>query len=112
MIKVIFIVLIILLVYYLYTTNATAATPEPTPSTSACASYDLTSTGLSNACLREIWAGQGCTTADTKIPDTYNGWWNQQPYQKVFDDMGLWASLKTDMHRSSCYGPDKSLWPA
>jgi len=97
------------------TTSSSSAPAAPsytaTP-VSPCAAYNNDSKNVSNSCLRKQWADSGCTTGATLIPDTYNGWWNQQTYKTVKDDMNLWATWRSENHRSTCYGPDRSKWPA
>ena len=98
--KIAVVIVLILLVYYYYAIYIPSQ---------ACNSYTPTSTGVSKECLEKTWKDSGCT-AD--LPDYNIDWWQKQTYQGATDDMKLWSTLKSDNHRTSCYGTDNTLWPA
>lgn len=115
-VTIIVVLILMYLVYYYYirpkTEEKSEVVPDAKPPANPCAAYALGDTNLPDACLKNIWAGSGCTLEETvNIPD-YKAWWKTQTHQAVKDDMAKWATLKSTLHRERCYGTDKSKWPA
>jgi hypothetical protein len=76
-----------------------------------CATYALGDTNLSDECLKNIWASNGCINESTVNIPNAKTWWKAQTHQGVKDDMRQWATLTSTLHREGCYGTDRSRWP-
>lgn len=99
--KIAVVIVLILLVYYYYAIYIPSQ---------ACNSYTPTSTGVSTECLAKTWKDSGCTTA---LPlGKAVEWWQKQTYQEDINDINAWSTVKSDHHRETCYGADKTAWPA
>ena len=58
------------------------------------------------SCISKTWAANGCITA----PMSGNmNWWMDRTKDELNRDMKLWATLKTDKHRTACYTGDKNV---
>jgi len=88
--------------YYNTNNNAVADVDETNGSSSTDPCIGQSAAPVSTACLNSIWKKSGCTTT---IPDSYNGWWKQQPIDVIKTDMAAWGSLSNDPndnHHQSC----------
>lgn len=64
------------------------------------------STGVGEACWRNIWAHVGCLEATTPL---YEQWHNAQSMEILVADAAQWASLPSEKHRKTCYGEHSEL---
>lgn len=99
------------------TLNGAAQGPAPSPEVSQkimsalqspeignlCPGISQSSTAVGEACWKNIWKHVGCLESTTP---RYEDWHAAQSFEVLVADAAQWASLPSQKHKETCYGPD------